>query len=64
MANIIEKPECCTDEHLEYLDALRESGTTNMFGANWHLQTEFNLTRHEARQILGYWMRTYKRTES
>ena len=27
------KPENCRDEQLDYLDDLRESGVTNMFGA-------------------------------
>lgn len=29
----MERPEGLTDDHLEYLDELRESGVTNMFGA-------------------------------
>ena len=29
----VEKPEYLTEEHLLYLDQLRESGVTNMFGA-------------------------------
>ena len=35
------RPEFCTDEHLEFLDRLRESGTTNMFGGAAHLEVEF-----------------------
>jgi hypothetical protein len=41
------------------LDALRESGITNMFGAGSYLQEEFGLTRAEARAILVYWMQTF-----
>ena len=33
MSNEITKPDGITDSHLEYLDALRESGVTNMWGA-------------------------------
>ncbi len=57
--HIIQRPECCDDEHLEYLDVLRKSGQTNMFGAAWHIQTEFDVSRYEARKIVVYWMRTY-----
>jgi hypothetical protein len=48
-----------TTEHLEYLDALRDSGATNMFGAAPYLQEEFALSKAEARSILGEWMRTF-----
>lgn len=46
-------------EHKEYLDDLRESGETNMFGASPYLQDEFGLTKQEARAILSEWMRTF-----
>ncbi len=55
----IEKPTKLTDEHLEYLDELRESGVTNMFGASGYLVREFDLTKDEAREILSYWMKTF-----
>ena len=48
-----------SDEHLEYLDALRDSGDTNMFGAGAYLEKEFNVTRQEANTILSYWMKTF-----
>lgn len=53
------RPEDCEDEHLEYLDSLRESGVTNMFGAAPYLREEFDLSRELASAILGYWMRTF-----
>jgi hypothetical protein len=46
-------------EYFEYLDILRESGETNMFGAGPYLQEEFALTRCEARQVLSEWMQTF-----
>ena len=58
----IEKCEFCTDEHLEYLDDLRESGITNMFGARPYLIGEFpkdKLSKKEAQEILLYWMKTF-----
>lgn len=55
----VEKPEIVTDEHLEYLDDLRESGVTNMFGAGAYLEDEFSIGRREARTILAYWMESF-----
>ena len=48
-----------TNEHFAYLDALRESGVTNMFGARPYLETEFGLSRNEAKLILTEWMQTF-----
>ena len=40
----------------EFLDDLRDSGRINMFGAAPYLQSTFELTRYEARDILKEWM--------
>jgi hypothetical protein len=48
-----------TQEYKEFLDGLRESGVTNMFGAGSYLQEEFGLDRNEARQILIEWMASF-----
>ena len=53
------KPEFMTDEHLGYLDDLRESGVTNMFGAATYLVDDFPLDKRQAREILSYWMETF-----
>lgn len=53
------RPDYLTDEHLEYLDDLRESGVTNMLGATPYLAEEFGLSTREARQVLTYWMSTF-----
>jgi hypothetical protein len=55
----MDRPEFVTDEHLEYLDELRESGVTNMYGATSFLMEDFPLTRQEALDTLGYWMHTF-----
>ena len=55
-----DKPECLTEEHLEFLDDLRESGVTNMYGAAPYIQDEFpELSTMEAKQVLLYWMETF-----
>ena len=60
MEKIIEKPEGLIEEHLEYLDELRESGDTNMFGARPYLMDEFpELEEKQASKILSYWMKTF-----
>lgn len=49
-----------TQEHKEFLDELRESGVTNMFGAAPYLQEEFpELTKQEARAIVAEWMEKF-----
>jgi len=54
------KPEYLTDEMLVYLDELRESGETNMFGARPYVMDEFpELTKEQAGKVLSYWMATF-----
>jgi len=56
----MEKPEKLKQEHLTYLDQLRESGITNMFGARPYLIEVFpELKKREAGNILGYWMENF-----
>jgi len=47
------------NEMFEYLDDLRESGVTNMFGASPYLKDEFDLSYLDARNVLSEWMRTF-----
>jgi DNA-binding LacI/PurR family transcriptional regulator len=42
-----------------YLDALRDSGITNMFGASPYLENAFHLKRDAANDILKKWMKTF-----
>ena len=42
-----------------FLERLRRSGVTNMFGAAPYLQDEFDLTYKEASEILLDWMNNY-----
>ena len=53
------RPENVTDDHLDYLDDLRESGVINMFGAGEYLEEEFSLDKEEAKEILLYWMASF-----
>jgi hypothetical protein len=46
--------------YFEYLNDLRDSGVTNMFGAAVYLQRDFGLSRQESRDILLKWMESFK----
>ena len=46
------------DMHV-FLNDLRDSGVTNMFGAAPYLQKEFGLEKGEARQVLANWMQSF-----
>ena len=43
-------------EQFIYLNKLRESGETNMYGASPYLQCAFDMTRREASKVLIEWM--------
>lgn len=43
----------------KFLDNLRESGITNMFGAAPYVELKFDLQRKEARALLIEWMETF-----
>jgi len=46
-------------EAFEYLDELRESGITNMFGASTYVERDLAYGRKEARECVTLWMSTY-----
>ena len=57
-----------TDQEQEvftYLNELRESGDTNMFGARAYIIAEFpDLTQNEAKEMLMLWMANFKILQS
>ena len=53
------RPAGCTDEHLRFLDQLREGGSINMLAAAPRLASEFGLDRALSLFILKYWIATY-----
>jgi hypothetical protein len=50
-------------DYCDYLEELRQSGVTNMFGATPYLMEEFGLSRYEAKDILLQWMKGYERND-
>lgn len=64
MSEVIERPNKLIEDHLYFLDDLRESGVTNMFGASPYLKNGFpELTKKECSKILTYWMKTFPRKD-
>ena len=56
----MEKPKNLLEAHLVYLDDLRESGITNMYGARPYLLSAFpELEKDEGGEIVSYWMKTF-----
>ena len=47
-------------EYYVYLEELRQSGITNMFGAAPYLQEAYGLNPREASKVLGNWMDNYQ----
>lgn len=47
------------EKEFQYLERLRKSGVTNMFGAGVYLENEFGYDRAISRNILLEWMRRY-----
>jgi len=46
-------------KYMRYLDRLRDSGQTNMYGARPWLVRRFGLSDDEAKKVLNHWMRTF-----
>lgn len=46
-------------ECFDYLEELRQSGVTNMYGARPYLMDAFDLDKREAGRILSLWMKDY-----
>jgi len=55
-----QRPAACGEHHLTALDAIRETGICNMWGAADPLRQLFpELKPDEASDILLYWMETF-----
>ena len=47
-------------KHFEYLDDLRASGETNMFGSPAYLQRTFALKENESYEVFEAWANTFE----
>jgi hypothetical protein len=54
--NLMTKEITTEDFFFDILDALRESGQMNMFGAPRYLTEEFGLEKNKARAVVKAWM--------
>lgn len=52
------------EEYYIFLEILRESGVTNMFGASPYLVKHFDLDKKKANDVLRSWMRNYDSLKS
>jgi len=59
----IPRPDHVTEEHLVFLDELREEGEINMMGGASYLMKEFFIPRKDAREILTYWLFSFGKDE-
>lgn len=58
----MERPIFVEEGHLKFLDKLRDSGVTNMWGARPYLLDEFpGLSEVEAQTVLLYWMKPFQK---
>lgn len=55
----MDKEQMDKEQVFRFLDELRESGITNMFGAAPYVEEEFGVDRKEARKLLVEWMETF-----
>lgn len=46
-------------EVLEFLNMLRITGVTNMFGATPYIEDEYGLDKKESRRLLSLWMKNF-----
>jgi hypothetical protein len=46
-------------EVLEYLNDLRDSGDTNMYGASPYVESRFGIDRNESRKLVSLWMNNF-----
>ena len=45
----------------KYLEALRDSGAINMWGAGAYIEDEFGLSRREAKAVLLEWFESFNK---
>lgn len=57
---MVEKPDVVKDEHLIFLDDLRQCGVTNSYGSRKYVEREFGVGKDAAKEIVIYWMQTFK----
>ena len=52
------------ETYFEYLDTLKESGVTNMFGSVPYIQNQFGVPEPQAKKIFKAWWETFDENET
>ena len=52
------------DEVFSFLDGLRASGVTNMWGAGAYLEQVYDMNKRDAKDYLLEWMRTFSERQN
>lgn len=52
-----------TNKYWLFLEQLRRSGVTNMYGATPYLMIAFGLSQNEAMNVLADWMKNYNEAD-
>lgn len=47
-------------KYKDFLDNLRKSGVTNMYGARPYIESMFGIDKKEASRVLVQWMKEFK----
>jgi hypothetical protein len=47
------------EQYFVYLDNLRSSGVTNMWGCGLYLERAFTMSRQDTGKVSGLWMKTF-----
>lgn len=48
-------------KYKDFLDNLRKSGITNMYGARPYIESMFGISKREATRVLTQWMKEFKK---
>jgi hypothetical protein len=48
-------------KYKDFLDNLRKSGITNMYGARPYIESMFEIDKKEATRVLTQWMKEFKK---
>ena len=59
MTKKIELTEDLKEQVFRFLDVTRESGSMNMFGSGPVVQEAFGVDRHQSKELVLEWMKTF-----
>lgn len=60
VAEELDDLDITVDDVYEYLDDLRDSSATSMFGAARYIEVEFGTSRNVSHKLLSLWMKSFE----